>query len=148
MSVVSGQHYIGSLGELHPDVLEKFDVRVPAYGFELDADLLAGLWSDEIRFAPFSRLPAIMRDLALIVPDDVPASKIIEAVTAFGSKLVTGITVFDSFRGGSVPAGKKSLAFRLKFQSNERTLTDIEVNKIHDRIVAHLARETGAELRQ
>jgi phenylalanyl-tRNA synthetase beta chain len=148
LSITAGEQYIGSLGEVHPDTLEKFDVKMPAYVFELDAGLLAGLWSDAVRYAPFSRQPAIMRDLALIAAETMPAAKILDAIAGFGNKLITDIVIFDSFRGGSIPPGKKSLAFRLKFQSNERTLTDIEVNKIHDRLVAHLARETGAELRQ
>ena len=146
--ITAGEQYIGSLGEVHPDVLEKLDIKMPAYAFELDADLISGLWSDAVRFVPFSRQPAIMRDLALIVAKAVPAAKILDAISGFGNKLITEIAIFDSFRGGAIPPDKKSLAFRLKFQSNERTLTDIEVNKIHDRLVAHLARETGAELRQ
>lgn len=148
LSITVGEQYIGSLGELHPDVLEQFDIKMPAYGFELDADGLARLWSDTVRFEPFSRQPAIMRDLALLVPEDLPAAKILASIADFKNKLITDIAIFDSFRGGGIAQGKKSLAFRLKFQSNDRTLTDIEVNKIHDRLVAHLAKNTGSELRQ
>ncbi len=97
---------------------------------------------------PFSRQPAILRDIALIVDDTVPAETFFSAIAGFKNKLIAETTIFDSFRGGTIPPGKKSLAFRLKFQSNERTLTDAEVNKIHDRLVAHLVQETGAELRQ
>lgn len=148
LSVNAGGRCIGSLGEVHPDVLEHFDIKAPAYVFELDIDVLAKLWNDAVSFSPFSRQPAILRDIALIVDDTVPAEKFFSAVANFKNKLITDMTIFDSFRGGTIQPGKKSLAFRLKFQSNDRTLTDAEVNKIHDRLVAYLAQETGAELRQ
>ncbi|MBN2108850.1 MAG: phenylalanine--tRNA ligase subunit beta [Deltaproteobacteria bacterium] len=148
LSIYAGDHCIGCLGEVHPDVLEHFDVKVPAYVFELDVDQLAKLWSDAVSFAPFSRQPAILRDIALIVDDTVPAEKFFSAVAGFKNKLLTDMKIFDSFRGGTIQPGKKSLAFRVKFQSNDRTLTDAEVNKIHDRLVAHLVQATGAELRQ
>jgi phenylalanyl-tRNA synthetase beta chain len=148
LSISAGDHCIGSLGEVHPDVLEHFDIKVPAYIFELDVDVLAKLWTDAVSFAPFSRQPAILRDIALIVDETVPAEKFFSAIAGFKNKLIAETTIFDCFRGGTIQPGKKSLAFRLKFQSNDRTLTDAEVNKIHDRLVAHLVQETGAELRQ
>ena len=148
LSIMAGDHFIGSLGEAHPDVLEHFDIKAPAYIFELDVDLLGRLWTDGLHFSPFSRQPAILRDIALIVDEALPAEKLFAAISDFGSKLIAETTVFDSFRGAVLPQGKKSLAFRLKFQSNDRTLTDAEVNKIHGRLVAHLVKQTGAELRQ
>ena len=148
LSIMSGDHCIGSLGEAHPDVLEHFDIKMPAYIFDLDVDLLGRLWTDGLQFSPFSRQPAILRDIALIVDETIPAEKLFAAISGFGSKLIAETAVFDSFRGAALPPGKKSLAFRLKFQSNDRTLTDAEVNKIHDRLVAHLVKQTGAELRQ
>ena len=148
LSINAGNHCIGSLGEVHPDVLEHFDIKVPAYIFEIDVDLLETLWTDAVSFAPFSRQPAILRDIALIVDETVPAEKFFSAIAGFKNNLIAETTIFDSFRGGTIQPGKKSLAFRLKFQSNDRTLTDAEVNKIHDRLVAHLVKETGAELRQ
>lgn len=147
LAVTAGPGCIGSLGEVHPDALEAFDIKTPAFCFELDVEQLAECWTDGITFQPFSRQPSITRDLALIVDDAMPAARILDAIAGFANKLITDITVFDFFRGGAVAPGKKSLAFRLKFQSNDRTLTDIEVNKIHDRLVAHVARETGADLR-
>jgi phenylalanyl-tRNA synthetase beta chain len=129
-------------------VLEHFDIKVPAYIFELDVNLLSRLWTDCLHFTPFSRQPAILRDIALILDEAIPAEKLFAAIAGFDNKLIAETAVFDSFRGAALPPGKKSLAFRLKFQSNERTLTDAEVNKIHDRLVAHLVKQTGAELRQ
>jgi phenylalanyl-tRNA synthetase beta chain len=148
LSIMAGDHCIGSLGEAHPDVLEHFDIKVPAYIFELDVNLLSRLWTDCLHFTPFSRQPAILRDIALILDEAIPAEKLFAAIAGFDNKLIAETAVFDSFRGAALPPGKKSLAFRLKFQSNERTLTDAEVNKIHDRLVAHLVKQTGAELRQ
>jgi phenylalanyl-tRNA synthetase beta chain len=148
LRISAGNHCIGSLGEVHPDVLEHFDIKAPAYILELDVDLLATLWTDAVSYAPFSRQPAILRDIALIVDETVPSEKLFSAIAGFKNKLIAETTIFDNFCGGAIQPGKKSLAFRLKFQSNDRTLTDAEVNKIHDRLVAHLAQETGADLRQ
>ena len=116
--------------------------------FELDFDLLSNYALQELTFAPFSRQPAINRDIALVVDENIPAEIIYTAIKEFSSRLITDITIFDSFRGGSLPADKKSLAYRIKFQSPDRTLTDSEVNKLHDKLLACIMKETGAELRQ
>ncbi|MEI6126388.1 MAG: phenylalanine--tRNA ligase subunit beta [Pseudomonadota bacterium] len=139
---------IGSLGELHPDVLEKFDIQGSVTIFDLDFDLLSNYALQDITFKPFSRQPAIHRDIALVVDENIPADKIYAAIKAFNNRLIADITVFDSFRGGSLPGNKKSLAYRIKFQSPDRTLTDSEVNKLHDKLLSFILKETGAELRQ
>ncbi len=142
-----GESCIGSIGEMHPGVLEALALREQVFVFELDFDLLTSYANPKVQFRPFSRQPAVFRDIALIVDENIPAGKIYDAVLSFDNKLITDIAVFDVFRGGSLPPGTKSLAFRIKFQSPERTLTDAEVNKIHDRLVSCITRETGAQLR-
>jgi phenylalanyl-tRNA synthetase beta chain len=142
-----GESCIGSIGEMHPGVLEALALREQVFVFELDFDLLTSYANPKVQFRPFSRQPAVFRDIALIVDENIPAGKIYDTVLSFDNKLITDIAVFDVFRGGSLPPGTKSLAFRIKFQSPERTLTDAEVNKIHDRLVSCITRETGAQLR-
>jgi len=148
LTLYMGEACIGSLGEIHPEVLEAFDIRDQVYMFELDFDLLTSYAKEHMRYKPFSRHPAVFRDVALIVDENVPAGKIYSTVLSFNNKLITDIAVFDIFRGGALPPGTKSLAFRIKFQSPERTLTDAEVNKIHDRLISCISKETGAQLRQ
>lgn len=148
LTLYMGDDRIGAFGEMHPDVLESFDIRDQVYILELDFDLLTSYAKEYLRYQLFSRHPAVFRDIALIVDENVSAGKIYDAMRSFNNKLITDIAVFDIFRGGTLPPGTKSLAFRIKFQAPERTLTDAEVNKIHDRLISFIAKETGAQLRQ
>jgi len=138
----------GSFGEVHPDVRERFDINATAYVFEFDFGVMEKHFTDRQIYMPFSRHPAILRDIALIVDDDLPYDTITDAIKAFKHTLIAGCSVFDCYRGKNIPSGKKSIALRLKFQSPDRTLTDTEVNGIHDMLLDHIARVTGAELRQ
>lgn len=139
---------LGGLGELHPEVLEKFDISQPAYVFDIDCDLLYSMAGEQKGiFIPLPHHPAIYRDIALIVDEHLAAETVYRALTAFKNKLIAEVVLFDCFRGASIPSGKKSLAYRIKFQASSRSLTDEEVNSIQEKLVAHLAQELGAELR-
>lgn len=148
MSIYIEKTMVGSLGQIHPDVSDSFELQHPVYIFELDFDQLSEYARSKIRYVPFSRQPAIYRDIALVVEEGLPVSAIFEAIGSFNNNLITEVTLFDIFRGGAIPPGRKSVAFRLKFQSPDRTLTDAEVNKIHERLISFLSSETGAQLRQ
>jgi phenylalanyl-tRNA synthetase beta chain len=139
---------IGFFGEVHPDVLERFDIDQTAYVFDFDFDLLCAIAAEQKgMFMPLPRYPAIYRDVALMVDEQVAADTVYRAITSFKNKLITEVVLFDCFSGRSVPAGKKSLAYRIKFQSDSRSLTDEEVNNIHAKLVSCLFKEIGAELR-
>lgn len=146
-SLFINDSYIGSIGEVHPDVLEHFEIEVNTCIFELDFDLIASYHMDDVAFRPFSRFPAIYRDIALIVDENILYDKIHQTIQSFKNNLISSFFIFDSYRGKNIAPGKKSLAFRIKFQSNDRTLTDKEVNKIHDNLLAYLSKKIGAELR-
>ena len=95
----------------------------------------------------FSSQPAVFEDLALIVDESVPASQVAGLVRQSGGKLLVDVRLFDVYRGGQVPAGKKSLAYSLTFQAPDRTLTAEDTAKARQKIVARLEREVGAVLR-
>ena len=146
--VEAAKQPVGCLGEVHPEVLEKFDIDQTAYIFDLDFDLLCTVAAEQKGiFMPLPRYPAIYRDVALIVDEQVEAETVYGAITSFKNKLITEVVLFDCFSGRSIPAGKKSLAYRIKFQSASRSLTDEEVNTIHEKLVSCLFKEIGAELR-
>jgi phenylalanyl-tRNA synthetase beta chain len=129
-------------------VLEKFDIDQTAYIFDLDFDLLCTVAAEQKgMFMPLPRQPAIYRDVALIVDEQVAAETVYHTITSFKNKLIAEVVLFDCFSGKSIPAGKKSLAYRIKFQSASRSLTDEEVNNIHEKLVSCLFNEVGAELR-
>ena len=142
-----GDAQIGILGELHPAVLESFDLKHrPATLFELYLDDLLTLSTKAAQstrnFRALTRYPAARRDLALVVAEEVPAGKIHSLLTRH--RLVERAELFDLYTGENVPPGTKSLAFHLYFQSPERTLTAEEVNRVLQGLLRNLERETGA----
>ena len=135
----------GWVGELHPETAEKFDLSgKPVAAFELDLTLCD---PDPMpRFEPFTNVPAVSRDLAVVVDLDVPAGDMLAAVQALGSRVLAGVRVFDVYEGTQVPEGKKSVALRFTFQGEE-TLTDEAVNAELDGISHQLRVSFGAEVR-
>ena len=98
-------------------------------------------------YQPLAPFPAVERDLALVVSDRVPAVEVEVAVRARGGSLLRGISMFDYYRGKGIPEGYRSLAYRLRFLSLERTLTDDEVDSAVTRVADHLREALGVELR-
>ena len=146
-TIASAGVTLGIVGELHPAVAEKFDVRVePVALFELQLDsLLKALPAASRTFAPLARFPSANRDLALVVPEDVPAGKVHDAITRH--RLVRDADLFDIYTGDNIPPGAKSLAFHLSFQAKDRTLTNEEVDRSLDGLMRTLEREVQASLR-
>ncbi len=142
--MVDGQK-IGIIGEVHPVILERFDIEEPAWLFELDLPALLPLTRKENAFKAIPRFPSVVRDMALIVNAATTHEQIVEKLK--GYSLVSNVGIFDVYSGKQVPAGKKSMAYRLTYQASDHTLTDKEVNKIQEQILRVLAKELGAELR-
>jgi phenylalanyl-tRNA synthetase beta chain len=140
-------HPVGSLGPLHPDVVERFDLGAGALVLEMD---LAALRAEERaipRYTAIPRFPASVRDLALVVHDDVTAGEVLSAVRHAAGELATEVTLFDRFIGGAIPEGHRSLAFRVVYRAEGRTLTDAEVDAQHAKVVADVGQRFGATLR-
>ena len=137
---------VGVFGEIHPLVAEAYDIPGPVVAAELDWQALA----ENKRlpeYRPLARFPAVHRDLALIVPDEIPAARVAAVITAAAGPLLDGIVLFDVYQGQPVPAGSRSLAYSLTYRSPERTLTDAEVDAVHDRVRTALQTELRANLR-
>jgi len=133
---------------LHPLVCEAFEMegrRVCLLEFDLEA--LLGQMPPTRFMRPISRFPAVIQDLAVVVDEDVPGRRVEEVITAAGGSLLREVLLFDLYRGEQIPPGKKSLAFSLTYQADDRTLTDQEVARVQARIVRRLERELGAQLR-
>ena len=145
--ISSGNAQFGILGELHPTVRERFDLRPqPVALFELHLEqLLKALPGKERIFKSLSRYPAATRDLALVVDSDLPAGKVQDILMRH--RLVERVELFDVYTGGNIPSGTKSLAFHVHLQSPERTLTAEEVNRTLQGLLRTLEREVGASLR-
>ncbi len=142
-----GSEEAGFVGELHPDVLEYFEIPTRVVVCELDLAKVLPLASLHKVFQPLPRYPGIARDLAVVVPEEVPAARVTEVILKTGGTLLKECRLFDVYQGPQVPAGYRSLAYALFFQSHERTLTDEEVSLIHNQILDALAEQVGASLR-
>jgi phenylalanyl-tRNA synthetase beta chain len=136
-----------AVGELHPDCARGFEIDVPTALAVVDVDALDALRVPGPRYREVSRQPRVVRDLAVLLGCEVPAGAVLEAIRKQAGGLLTSAHVFDRYEGKGVPEGRVSLAFRLVFQHNERTLTETEVGKATERIVAMLAQQFGGELR-
>jgi phenylalanyl-tRNA synthetase beta chain len=141
----SDERKLGWIGELHPLVARTWDLE-NAVAFELDLDLLAELAPGPAQFVPVSAFPPVIQDIAVVVPEEVPAGDLEVAIADGGGELLTRIQLFDLYRGEQIGAGNKSLAIRLEFQAPDRTLTDDEVAGIRALIEDRLA-ELGGRLR-
>jgi len=135
----------GWVGEVHPEVVERFDLTGwPVAALELDPALCRP--DPEPRFEPFVNVPAVARDLAVLVEEGVPVGEMLDAIYALSSSMLTEARVFDVYAGSQVPQGQKSVAFGFTFQG-DKTLTDEEVDAEVGRLVARLGDEFGARVR-
>ncbi len=143
-----GENLIGVMGELHPRLQARFDLPAqPVCALEFDLDGLLAAWGAPRTFTPISVHPPVYEDLALIVDEDVPAVRVRDLIVQAGAPLVRSAVLFDVYRGEQIGAGKKSLAYRLTYQAEDRTLTDEETAKMRGKIVRRLEQELSAMLR-
>lgn len=134
-AVLCNDTLIGTLGEIHPDVQEAFELDKAVHYFELDFAKLVELSSDFLTAKTPSRFPDTYRDIAMLVAGETPSAAVVECIKTVKSDKVTSIEIFDLYTGDKIPAGMKSLALRVRYGSTERTLTDEDVGKIHQKII-------------
>lgn len=139
---------VGTFGQMHPKLAETYGLgnrTVLAGEFDLEAILAAV--PERYQYQPIPRFPAALRDVAVIVDESMPAEKIQSEIRAAGGDLLSGMRLFDLYRGESIPAGKKSLAYALIYQAEDRTLTDKEVDRAHKKIEDRLKHVLKAQIR-
>lgn len=145
--IFSGDTQLGTLGELHPGLVQSFDLNRQVILCDLDLEAMFGLAGEYPGFKPLSRFPDIARDSALLVAERTPFRQVVDVLQRVKLKDLETIVLFDVYQGEGVPAGKKSLAIRARYRSLERTLTDEIVQKQHDKLIKILEKELGAALR-
>jgi phenylalanyl-tRNA synthetase beta chain len=144
--IVITDRVIGLVGEVHPRVLERFDIAQPVFVFEIDTQDLVDHIPEEITSHPIPRFPAVTRDITLIIDRSIEAQTVIDAVGAMEEDWIESVSLFDIFEGPPVPEGKKSISFRIVYRSLEHTLEDEPVNRLHRRIGETLVDTFKAEL--
>lgn len=144
--VVNGES-AGYLGQVHPDVLKKYEMNQRIFILEVDLSSVWATIDGRIVFEPLPKFPAVQRDLALVAPMDVKAENISAKIEELSGGLVEKVELFDVYQGGQVPEGMRSLAFSLSYRSREKTLNDSEVNKVQEELLTKLNALYGAALR-
>jgi phenylalanyl-tRNA synthetase beta chain len=144
-----GPAVLGHFGELHPDILDAFDLKGAVAAFEVFIDAVAlpraaGRARPPLKLSVFQ---PVERDFAFIVDRDVPAETLLRAARGVDRKLVTDIRLFDLYTGKGLPEDKKSLAIAVTLQPQEATLTDDAIEAFSKRLVAAVEKATGGTLR-
>ncbi len=143
-----GGKVIGNFGELHPLVARTFTLTdAPVLVAEFDLDALLDQLNPNNELVPLPTTPPVLQDIALVVNEEIPAANVEALIIKAGGHLLKGATLFDVYRGDPIPAGHKSLAYSLVYQTDDKTLKDEEVASVHKKIVKAAERELGAKLR-
>ena len=138
---------IGFLGEIHPALEKEWEIERVVI-FELELAPLFARMRQTVRAHSIPRFPAIQRDLAVVVAKETSADAVMARMRKLGGELLQQVEIFDVYTGKPIPDDRKSLAFSLRYQSLDRTLTDEEVNLLNSRILEGIQQEFGAEWRK
>ncbi|MDQ3765906.1 MAG: phenylalanine--tRNA ligase subunit beta [Actinomycetota bacterium] len=138
---------LGTIGELHPDVCERFRVEQGTIVAELALGPLVNAQPGRVKVRDLPRFPAVYMDLAVVVEEAVPAQTVETIIRHAGAPELVGVRLFDLYRGEQVPEGNKSLAYGLELRATDKTLTDAQASRVRDRVIRALNDQTGAELR-
>jgi phenylalanyl-tRNA synthetase beta chain len=144
--VVAGRP-VGLVGEVDPAVLAGYEVDERLAWLELDLSTLVSIAEEERPYTTVSRHPSSDIDLAFVVADEVPAGAVEATVAAAAGPLLSEVTLFDVYRGDALGEGRRSLAFRLRFQAPDRTLTDDEVGERRRAVIDAVADVHDAQMR-
>ncbi|HBN86210.1 MAG TPA: phenylalanine--tRNA ligase subunit beta, partial [Clostridiales bacterium] len=146
--VKKGDVTLGVIGVIHPTVCENFLVPEGTLCGIMDTEQLVKLSSMDRKYVPLPRFPAITRDLAMVIQEDVPVGDIEKLIKANGGKYLEEVRLFDIFRGKQVGEGLKSVAYSVVFRADDRTLQDSDIQKAMERILETLQSELNAQLRK
>ncbi|EKD49355.1 MAG: hypothetical protein ACD_63C00173G0004 [uncultured bacterium] len=141
---------VGFIGEVHPVMLEKFDIKDGAVVilFDLDFYKLSKLASEKQGYKEITKFPSVTLDVAFVLDKKVSVSEVIAMIGGAGDDFVENIELFDTYEGKEIGKNKKSLAFHIVYKSSDRTLTDKEVHEQHARVVGAVKDKFGAEVRE
>jgi phenylalanyl-tRNA synthetase beta chain len=138
---------IGIMGEIHPDVRENYGIGQRVYICELMFETIYEISDREIVFSQLPKYPSTSRDIALLVEEDLEVAKIEETIREASTEILENLKMFDIYKGKQVAEGKKSVAYSLTYRHRDKTLTDADVDKVHENILKALESKLNATLR-
>lgn len=142
-----GGECIGIIGEIHMDVALNYNIKDRVYIGQIDFDKIVELTNMEVKYQPLPKYPGMLRDLALVVKEDILVGNMEKIMWKHGKGLIEKIELFDIYTGNQIPEGMKSVAYSITYRSHDRTLRDDEVNEIQKDIIKDLEDTFGAKLR-
>lgn len=145
-----GEKQLGIFGQLHPQLRQERGLPDEVYVFQMNLDMLLPVLSEKIsarQFCPYSTFPASPRDIAFFAPIGISVAELKQVMVKAGGTLLSSVELFDEYRGENVPAGERSLAFRLVYRDSERTLTDADVESVHQKVREALVKNFSVNLR-
>ena len=146
--VILENEVLGVLGELHPQVLDLYEIHGKSYLFEMDFSKMVQWAGEEKRFQSLPKFPEVYRDISVVVDKTLESERVMETIRTFRQPFVEEVSLFDIYEGPPIPEGKKGISCRVRYQANDRTLTDEEVNQYHEKILSRLKELFSLELRQ
>ncbi|AKL94510.1 phenylalanyl-tRNA synthetase beta chain PheT [Clostridium aceticum] len=147
-NIVYSDYTIGTLGEIHPEVMENYGIHKKCYCAELDFTQLLKLTRLDKLYQPLPKYPSITRDFAVVVKETTLVKEIEDIITAEGGKILESYSLFDVYRGNQINEGYKSVAYTLTYRHKDRTLKEEEVNKVQERILEVIKEVLGGVLRE
>lgn len=146
-AIVGNGCRLGTLGRVAPEVEEAFDLKKPAYIFEFDFDDLFAARSARPLFRPLPKFPSVVRDMAIVVDEDVTVQEPLDYILSRREPLLEQVEVFDIFKSRQLGEDKRSIGYRLVYRSDSRNLTDEEVNDVHSQLAKRVLDKFDATLR-
>jgi phenylalanyl-tRNA synthetase beta chain len=144
---LGGKLPLGELGQLLPTLAKKYDLRDAVFLAEFNLDLLLSKRNPAKSFKPLPQFPSSRRDVAMLVPESVTHEAVLQTVKKAKAAHLESMELFDVFRGKGVPPGQKSLAYAFTYRAADKTLTDVEVNTAHAKVLEALKTQLQAEMR-
>jgi phenylalanyl-tRNA synthetase beta chain len=148
LTIHAGEQEVGCVARILPEVLRKFGIKQDVFFFDFDLDALCQLKGVPKIFNPLPVFPAVGRDIAMLVPENVEAGGLVEAVLAAREPLIERCEVFDVYQGDTLQSGMKSVAMSVTYRSPQKTLTEKNVEKVHMKIVNMLSSKFEGTLRE
>lgn len=147
ITYVLGDRKIVSFGTVSKSILKHFDIKQDVYFADFNWSAILGVVSSKIKFAEISKYPGVKRDLALLLKNEVSFADVYKIVKLVDKNCITDVSLFDVYQGDKLPEGTKSYAISIKLQDKDKTLTDVQIEKIMSKVQSQLQTEIGAELR-
>jgi phenylalanyl-tRNA synthetase beta chain len=132
--ILRGSTRLGQVGKVHPQVLSNYDIKQAVYMFELNLNELVPVIPNELQSSPISKFPSVARDFTIIIDKGIESKQILDCVLQSGEDLIESVHLFDVYEGNPIPSGKRSISFRITYQSLKETLDDETVTPVHNRI--------------